>query len=132
MLCNAAGSQCDTAAGAIQNGTAITRAAVCSPKQPASKSPTAPSLGAIDKAGIADATSIGAATSGPAGQGPEEAESPDEDEEGFSDDDLSSWGSMDEIWDADSDYYDTEEEDEALAGTAASGCTSSIADCSMD
>ena len=36
--------------------------------------------------------------------------------ESFSDDDLSSWGSLDEIWDTDSDYYDTEEEEEALSG----------------
>ncbi|DBA73446.1 TPA: hypothetical protein ACH3X1_011479 [Trebouxia sp. C0004] len=45
----------------------------------------------------------------------EEEYSSDEDYDSFSDNDLSSWGSMDEVWDADSDYYDTEEEEESLA-----------------
>ena len=54
----------------------------------------------------------------PAWTGPAEEEySSDGEYDSFSDNDLSSWGSMDEVWDADSDYYDTEEEEEALAGT---------------
>ena len=59
----------------------------------------------------------------PAGNGPawtspaEEEFSSDGEYYSLSDNDLSSWGSMDEVWDADSDYYDTEEEEEALAGT---------------
>ncbi len=58
------------------------------------------------------------AGNGPALSSPDEEEySSDEDYDSFSDNDLSSWGSMDEVWDADSDYYDTEEEKEALAGT---------------
>lgn len=61
-----------------------------------------------------------AAGNGPAVISPaEEEESSDEEYDSFSDNDLSSWGSMDEVWDADSDYYNTEEEEEALAGTDA-------------
>ncbi len=64
-----------------------------------------------------------------AGNGPaltdpvEEEYSSDGEDDSFSDNDLSSWGSMDEVWDADSDYYDTEEEEEALAGTDATHST---------
>lgn len=114
---SAAEPQCSSAVGADDSGTAITgaQATFCSPKQPAAKSPAAPGLGAVDHA-VADATSTGAA------EGPEEAESSDDEDEYLSDGDLSSWGSMDEMWDADSDYYDTEEEDEALEGTVATSC----------
>ena len=60
------------------------------------------------------------AGNGPAFTDPAEEEySSDEEYDSFSDNDLSSWGSMDEVWDADSDYYDAEEEEEALAGTDA-------------
>ena len=43
-------------------------------------------------------------------------------EEIFTDDDLSSWGSMDELCSTDSDYYDSDEENDALAGTLALSC----------
>ena len=45
-----------------------------------------------------------------------EEEGSDSGSEAFSNGDLSSWGSDEEIWSMDSDYYDTEEEEEALAG----------------
>ncbi len=76
--------------------------------------------GLEDSAPPANAPAVQAAGNGPALTDPAEAEySSDGEDDSFSEDDLSSWGSMDEVWDADSDYYDTEEEEEALAGTDA-------------
>ena len=76
--------------------------------------------GLEDSAPPANAPAVQAAGNGPALTDPAEAEySSDGEDASFSEDDLSSWGSMDEVWDADSDYYDTEEEEEALAGADA-------------
>ncbi|DBB18793.1 TPA: hypothetical protein ACH3X3_000394 [Trebouxia sp. C0006] len=72
--------------------------------------------GLEDSAPPANAPAVQAAGNSPALTDPAEAEySSDGEDDSFSEDDLSSWGSMDEVWDADSDYYDTEEEEEALA-----------------
>ena len=65
---------------------------------------------------------------------PEEEKSSCEEEEEesgaelFIDDDLSSWGSDEEIWGSGSDYYGTDEEEEALAGQQ-SGLCQYQADC---
>lgn len=76
--------------------------------------PVAPAVPAANAPTVQGMT----AGNGPAFSGPGEQEaSSDEGYGSFSDDDLSSWGSMDEVWEADSDYYDTEEEEEAVAGT---------------
>ncbi|KAA6424665.1 MAG: hypothetical protein FRX49_05332 [Trebouxia sp. A1-2] len=74
--------------------------------------PVAPAVPAANAPTVQGMT----AGNGPAFSGPGEQEaSSDEGYGSFSDDDLSSWGSMDEVWEADSDYYDTEEEEEAVA-----------------
>ena len=48
-----------------------------------------------------------------------EAESDSDGYQSFTDGDLSSWGSMDELCSSDSDFYDSEEEEDALQGKAA-------------
>ena len=47
---------------------------------------------------------------------PEVQEDEVEDQSSVFNDDVSSWGSGEEIWGYDTDYYDTEEEEEAMAG----------------
>ena len=46
-----------------------------------------------------------------------------EDQSSVFSDDMSSWGSGVEIWGYETDYYDTEEEEEAMAGV---NCTDSL------
>lgn len=110
------------------NGTiASTFAANGATKSIAADGPVANSHAASGPAAGAASTIIEVTANGPASAsacpepchentGEEYATEEDEYESFCDDDDLSSWGSMAEVWDADSDYYDTEEEEEALAG----------------
>jgi len=115
-----------TASSAARHTSAKSHVATVSAgKDPAPNSPVARACletGPVAPVSPANAPAVQGMT---AGNGPaftesaEEECSSDDEYDSFSDNDLSSWGSMDEVWDADSDYYDTEEEEEALAGTDA-------------
>ena len=125
-LCTDTADQSLTSAPA--NGTnASTFAANGATKSIAADGLVAHSPAASGPAAGAASTTIEATANGPASAsacpepshgitGEEYATEEDEYESFCDDDDLSSWGSMAEFWDADSDYYDTEEEEEALAG----------------
>jgi len=126
-LLNAAGQPSGTAAAATAQpgvasgslsaeGAHSSAAAVPATVVPAPAPTAAVACGTFVTAAAANgahAPHLGGASDGPPGEeyGSEEAEC-----DSFSDGSLSSWGSMDERREADSDYYDTEEEEEALAG----------------